>query len=147
MLDLYALPRDFPGFTTKEQTRDPYQRVARIEQAMGEALSHQSFIPYLQLHEFEALLLADPQQIAREYPGRADAVGALVTEVAAFKGPEWVDDGETTAPSKRIAAAVPEYDKVLAGPLIAIRIGLPRLRDGCPHFAEWLGKLEALGQA
>jgi hypothetical protein len=145
MLDLYGLPLDFPGFATKEAAPDPYDRVARIEEAMSEAVDNWLFIPYVQLHEFEALLLADPQGIVRFYPARVADVEVLAKEVGAFRGPEWVDDGKMTAPSRRIAAHVPEYDKVLAGSLIALSIGLPRIIERCPHFAQWVAKLEAFG--
>lgn len=47
-----------------------------------------------------------------------------------------------------IFAQMPAYedDKAHAGPLIAQSIGLPLLRRRCPHFDEWLAKLESLGQ-
>jgi len=34
MIDLYALPKDFPGYIEAEKSQDPYQRVAALEQAM-----------------------------------------------------------------------------------------------------------------
>ncbi len=58
--------------------------------------------------------------------------------------PELINDGKFTAPSKRIIKEIPEYDKVNAGPLIVEKIGLDVLRRGCPHFNEWLTKLEDL---
>ena len=61
--------------------------------------------------------------------------------------PEEINDGETTAPSKRLQSLYPSYDKILFGPLIAQRIGLDRLRQECPHFRDWVAKLEALVQA
>lgn len=33
----------------------PYERVARLEKAFGDSINHLRFMPYLQLHEFEAL--------------------------------------------------------------------------------------------
>ena len=45
-----------------------------------------------------------------------------------FKTPEEINDGETTAPSKRLQSLYPSYDKILFGPLIAQRIGLDKLR-------------------
>jgi hypothetical protein len=59
-----------------------------------------------------------------------------------------VNDGDDTAPSKRIIGAIPQYgrEKATAGPFVAGQIGLPKLREQCPHFSEWLGKLESLGR-
>jgi hypothetical protein len=62
----------------------------------------------------------------------------------AFSDPEEIDDGVDTAPSKRLARIVPNYQKRLHGPLIVGRIGLDRVRDECPHFSTWLSELEAL---
>ena len=59
LIDLYGLDNQFPAF---EETRLllPYERVTQLEQAFEERINHHRFIPYLQLHEFEALLFADP---------------------------------------------------------------------------------------
>lgn len=145
MLDLYGLPADFPGFADSVHLTDPYDRVAAIEQAMAEDIPDHRFIPYIQLHEFEALLLSSPEAISAYYPQHQQSIATLAHEVAEFPGPEWVDDGKTAAPSKRIEAAAPGYQKVLAASIIAMQIGLERMLGKCPHFAGWVGKLRALG--
>ena len=38
----------------------------------------------------------------------------------------------------RIATIFPSFRKRLHGPTVAQRIGLPRLREECPHFNEWI---------
>lgn len=58
MFDLYALPDDFPGYETAKAIGEPYVRVAALETAFAEAINDGRFIPYIQLHEFEALLFA-----------------------------------------------------------------------------------------
>ena len=62
--------------------------------------------------------------------------------------PEEIDDGEQTAPSKRLIREVPAYYslKPVAGPLIVAEIGLPNLRSACPHFDEWVSTLERLSE-
>ena len=57
---------------------------------------------------------------------------------------EAFDDGADTAPSKRIIGEIPEYEyeKPVAGPLIAERIGLSVMNTECRHFREWLERLE-----
>ena len=47
-----------------------------------------------------------------------------------------------TAPSKRILAIIPGYQKPLTGTLAALEIGLAAMRVECPHFDEWLELLE-----
>ncbi len=153
MLDLYALPNDFPGYSGAQRETDPYCRVAVLEAALaadinGE-LNDTRFIPYVQLHEFEALILAEPQQLDWEFLEHDDPIRRLVDMVAREGGnPELIDDGATTAPSKRIIAEIPEYagNKATSGPLVADRIGMPILLERCRHFAQWVDELLRLGK-
>lgn len=146
MLDLYALPRDFPGFADAARFTDPYARVRHLEQAMAADIGQQRLIPYIQLHEFEALLFSEPEKFDWAYIEHESAIARLVELAARFPNPELINDGAATAPSKRIIAAIPEYafQKTTAGPLIASRIGVQTMWDRCPHFAEWIARLEAL---
>ena len=50
----------------------------------------------------------------------------------------------TTAPSKRIEALVPGYQKPVMGTLAAQEIGLQTMREACPHFGQWIARLERL---
>ncbi len=151
MFDLYALPSDFPGYAAAASVRDPYRRIAVLEQALaadinGE-LNDRRFIPYLQLHEFEALILADPQQLDWEFLEHAEPIQRLVEMVQLAGGnPELIDDGQTTAPSKRIIAEIAEYEgtKAISGPLVAEKIGMPVLLQRCRHFADWIEGLVVL---
>jgi hypothetical protein len=54
-----------------------------------------------------------------------------------------------TAPSKRIIRHVPIYErnKVRVGAPAAVAIGLNNLRTKCPHFGNWLSRLESMGHA
>ena len=61
-----------------------------------------------------------------------------------FNTPEEIDEGQTTAPSKRLISLYEGYDKVPFGSLIAERIGLERILEECPHFDEWVSKILAL---
>jgi hypothetical protein len=146
MFDLYALPSDFPDHNEAHRITDPRKRVIMLEEAMGRDIDHPRFVPYLQLHEFEALLLADPQKLDWGYPEHGAAIRNLLEMVSSFDSPELIDDGEKTAPSKRIICEIPEYEgmKASAGPLVAEKIGLAALRAKCEHFGEWLLKLELL---
>jgi hypothetical protein len=148
MIDLYALPEDFPAYKQSQQFQNPYDRVAFLEKAFSSDVNSQRFIPYIQLHEFEALLLADYRKLCEYYgPERIKQLQPLADALSAESNPELIDDGEKTAPSKRIAACIPEYAdaKATAGPIIAEYIGLDTLRRTCLHFGEWLSKLELLG--
>ena len=146
MFDLYALPTDFPAFDDAEQASSPYERVEILERALAADIADRRFIPYIQLHEFESLLLADPSKLAMEFYGYDKQVQRLVSMASEFDSPELIDRGQNTAPSKRIINEIPEYHswKPSSGSLTAGRIGLPVLRLKCPHFGNWLDRLESL---
>lgn len=143
MFDLYALPNDFPGYGDAANLRDPYERVSYLEESLATDIGNESFIPYIQLHEFEALILADPQSLDWEYLEHDAPIRSLITMVG-NQNPELINDGPQTAPSKRIRKAIPEFDKATAGVAVAEKIGLPTLREKCRHFHEWLSRLERL---
>ena len=60
MFDLYALPDDFPGYDEAGKQANPYRQVQLLEDALAEDIGDLRFVPYIQLHEFETLVLADP---------------------------------------------------------------------------------------
>lgn len=66
------------------------------------------------------------------------------TSKGEFATPESIDDSPQLAPSKRIEALMPLYRKPLMGPLAAQRIRLAAIRGECPHFGDWLARLERL---
>ena len=148
MIDLYALPDDFPGKPDLPSGVQPLARVMGLEERLGATIGDDRFLPYIQLHEFEALLLTDPAALAHEFPDERKAIEPLV-QFMVGKEPEEVDESPEGAPSKRIAHYLPGYldRKPSAGPATAERIGLPTLRARCPHFNTWLERLERLGHA
>ena len=146
MFDLYRLPQDFPGYDAARALSDPYRRVLALEKSFKECLDDPRFIPYLQLHEFEALLFSDPEKFQVVYIEETGAVDNLVAVRQQFQTPEHIDDGEDSSPSKRIIKEIPDYakEKRSAGPIIASAIGLPTLLRQCAHFAEWVDILTGL---
>ena len=143
MFDLYALPVDFPGYAETTQNGDPYDRVRFLEEKLEESVNDRRFIPYIQLHEFEALILAAPHNLDLVYLEHDTQIENLVSMMEG-QNPELINEGSETAPSKRILKHIPEYKKETAGVAVAKRIGLPTLRAKCRHFNEWLSRLEQL---
>ena len=101
-------------------------------------------LPYVQRHEFEALLFADVDAFS-SIDVNAEGVGKLRGVRSQFATPEDINDDRGTAPSKRILQVVPSYSKVGQGPVVAAKIGLEKMRLACPRFGKWLERLEALG--
>jgi len=143
MFDLYALPDSFPAQVDAVKAMDAYDRVAILEAAFKEDIGDSRFIPYIQLHEFEALIFVSPEELNYEYLDRESEVEKLVA-MAEEQNPELINDNAETAPSKRILELIPEYSKVSGGVATVGVIGLDKIRSACRHFDEWLTELEAL---
>ena len=109
---------------------------------MGESFNPNRFIPYVMMHEFEAMLFSDCAAFSHGIGNPALAIQFQAVRDA-FASPEEIDDSPLTAPSKRVENLVPGYTKPLLGTLAALEIGLEAIRKECPHFRCWLGRLEA----
>lgn len=142
MLDVYGLPKDFPGKAEALKLADISDRVQLLETAFSGDIARKRFIPNLLMHEFEALLFSVPFAFA-EWFGETTAQ-KLQEERQGFTTPEHIDDDPETAPSKRILRVCPGYQKPFHGSLIALSIGLDSIRKECNHFNRWLDKLEKL---
>lgn len=145
LFDLYALPSDFPG---KSLAGFPIngsgnQKAMFLESQLVQDINLTNFIPNLMVHEFEALLFVQPEKFG-EWTEDPAVVARLSSATKAHASPEDINDGPITAPSKRVLAAMPAYQKTFHGPLIACEIGLDAMRNVCPHFHAWLNALEAL---
>ena len=154
MVDFYGMPRGgqgaWPGraaahdrpFLEKATTVEDAM-AADVSDTMGKGFDPDRFVPYVMMHEFEALLFSDCDRFASaiERPDLAARFAAIVDECGS---PEEIDDSPVTAPSKRIEALEPGYVKPLLGTLAILEIGLETIRMRCPHFHRWLDRLERL---
>ena len=152
MVDYYGLPQTGPkAWPGRKDASDlPFKaKPALVERVlledvvrtMGTGFDSTRFIPFVTMHEFEALLFSDCElfSVGIGQPEVADRLQAIRN---AFESPEEIDDSPDTAPSKRILAIIPGYQKPLTGTLAALEIGLAAMRVECPHFDEWLELLE-----
>ncbi len=148
MFDLYGLYSGFPGWDEAEKQRHiPHERVLTLEKTFAADVGDHRFIPHIQLYEFETIHLCEPGHFALVYENADDGIAALRAAVDAATSPELVNDGETTAPSKRIIAQFPQYDnqKTTVGAELADCVGIGITRRLCKHFDYWLKTLESLG--
>lgn len=146
-IDLYAFPKDkdSPYKETIQRISNPYDKISALENAIKDNIGNASFIPYVQLHEFEAFLLVEPDRLLTMYPDDRSGINKLKTNIGTTSA-ELINESPETAPSKRIIKHIPAYEgqKAQVGPMIAEDIGLTKLRESCPHFNEWITKLENL---
>ena len=143
MIDLYKFPSGFPTFDEMKKT--PQARVKKMQETLYADFNDHRFIPFIQLHEYEAILFSNPQKFSEIYENVSNGIKNLIG-IAATQHPEEINDGEHTAPSKRIIKEIPKYEfeKSSTGVNVAIHIGLEEIRKKCPHFNEWVAKLENL---
>jgi len=149
MIDLYAIHPGFPGLEDAEGLRlSPQDRVRALEKSFAEDIGSNRFIPYIQLHEYEAYLFSDPSHFEYCYDDSKKQIATLEAIAARYDTPELIDDGVNSAPSKRIIQQFPDYEdaKSVVGPEVAALIGLDKIKAKCPHFAEWVGRLEKLAR-
>lgn len=145
MFDYYALPEDFPGFNESKLITDVRERISFLESKFLEEMATDAFIPYIQLHEFEALLFVDIDQLIPEYPLADANIHKLKLETDKYGDPEMIDDGPATAPSKRIISALEKYyhyNKVKSGVSTTSRIGIDALLENCRHFKMWITNIK-----
>ncbi|MDO8873807.1 MAG: DUF4276 family protein [Methanoregula sp.] len=145
MFDYYGLPRDFPGMDTLPLAGTAYEKIHLIEMALMSTISNRLFIPYLQLHEFEAILFSDINILDHYMQTYGQSrISDLSSILNKFRTPELIDDNPETSPSKRLMTLYPNFHKRFDGNEIAKLISLGTIRKRCLHFDHWLNTLEHL---
>ena len=144
LLDFYGLPEDFPGLQEALSANDAYDNVAILQERFAAILNHQRFIPFFALHEFEAWLFSAPE-IVEEHFNTAHLADKLRVIVQEAGTPEQVNHGKDTHPKARLDSLVGKYKETADGPILLDKIGIAAIRAECPHFDDWLKRLEALG--
>ncbi|GIV30771.1 MAG: hypothetical protein KatS3mg029_0122 [Saprospiraceae bacterium] len=148
MVDLYKFPLPEDWKKDFYKISDGANKARFLESKLAEKFQKfPRFIPYVSVHEFEALLFSDlkvlHESLSEKVGGKS--LDELRREVKKLT-PEEINLGEDTAPSKRINKLYPGYldQKSVFGPFTAASIGLQKIRASCPHFDEWLKRLESI---
>lgn len=148
--DFYGLDSEFVG-KSKALTKTSFtEKAICVEQALQAHLlklvgqdAIRQFIPYIQMYEFEGLLFSHPEKMAKGLYAE-EQTQEFDTIRAGFTSPEEINNSRETAPSKRILKLIPGYDKVTAGTLAAMEIGLDSMRHECRRFNDWVTWMEQL---
>lgn len=110
-----------------------------MERCIKEDIADTRFIPYIQLHEFEALLFSSSKGFQTFFsPEQQESIQTIIHT---YDNPEEINTTPEGAPSKRLLTIKEDYDKVLEGNLIALEIGLPEILEKCPRFKAWMDTL------
>lgn len=161
-IDLYGIDSKWPGYSEVKKLSNTGAEIdslkigRRMKDSTREAIKIEGnkrnrswdlsyFIPYFQIHEFEAILFSDIEVLA-EYI-QLKPTKKITKNIKRLK-PEQINDNKTNAPSKRIERFCKtskfSYDKKVDGIEIAKKIGLEKIREKCPNFNRWVTKLEGL---
>lgn len=121
-------------------------KVKIIEEAFADNIDHPKFLPYIQLHEFEAFLFIDPVVTSSNlFKCNTDSIHRTIATALneADNNPEFINNDPSTAPSKRILGAYPRYNKVSDGTIICNELGITRIMEKCPRFKQWIISIES----
>ena len=149
MVDYYGIKSDWPGYAESKREADHARKAAIMNQATAREVQrlfpeqnrNKRFIPYMSMYEIEALYFSDPTCLSRQLNVGQKDVDAIVQK---FGEPERINDSPTGAPSKRLSQLSSSFNKTTIGIDIAQNIGIPKMRQACPLFNDWLNQLEAL---
>ncbi|MEU7787208.1 DUF4276 family protein [Amycolatopsis sp. NPDC049159] len=142
LFDYYAFAEEAPGMTTRP-SGSPQERVEHVENQLFRAVGDQRFVPNLVLHELESWVFAAGAELAA-LRGEDDLADTLERDCERAGGPELVNDGPSTSPSKRLEKYCPTYTKKIDGPLAIELLGVEQLSRRCPRFGAWLNRLDEL---
>jgi len=151
-VDYYGV-KEWPGVETIPPNAAPGMIAQIVNEAtrkcvkdlFPELWTEKRFIPYMAIHEFEALLFSDSEILASGLKQKKEVIDAILHECGE---PEAINNDPHTAPSNRLIQLTNgQFKKTTLGIIIAQAIGIPKMREKCPVFNGWLKQLEALVHA
>lgn len=134
--DFFRIPADFPGYTTDST------KINNIEAALEKKINYSRFIPYIQRHEFEALMFAVPDCFNRLIL-REEQVNQIKEISNSYHNVEDIDGGPMTAPSKRLESIF-KYEKRPHSEMILEDVSLDVIMRRAPRFKAWIESLVSL---
>jgi hypothetical protein len=145
LIDFYALPKDFPKYKNASKIVNRSERLTFLEKAIVEDIQIEkksyfpNLMPYIQLHEFEALVFSSLDAIKSLYSNEDAKLNELERIIAKYPNPEDINDSPKTAPSKRLKndQLIRGYNKINDGIMIIEEAGINVILKKCPRFKNW----------
>lgn len=149
MVDFFRVPNDLPGYAECIKFNSSSDKIECLQSYLTEdihrTVNSPLFIPYIQQHEFEALLFSS--NAGFEYCFDKEVYYKTGQVIEQFPNPEEINSHPKTAPSKRLLEIIPDYQKVIDGNTIAMEIGIETLLQKCPRFRAWIESLISKAKA
>ncbi|QIK59685.1 DUF4276 family protein [Dysgonomonas sp. HDW5A] len=150
LIDHYRLnsEKKLTGYNQCIKESDIEKRLAKMEEKLNDAVqsikAYRFFIPYIQRHEFETLLFADPEQgfdLESEERIKQDIID-LCNSFASIEDINCTPEG---APSVRLKEIYSKYKKKYEKGAEAVDIAelttIEKILDKCPRFKNWIDTL------
>ena len=137
--DFFRCPTNMPGYEEAMKKENHQEAVEILETKMDELLGNTHFVPYIQLHEFEALLFSSNKGFKTYWEN--EQIKKAEEIIAQYSNPEDINSRPEKAPSKRILKIKSNYDKVAEGNLLAMEVGIEEMLNRCPRFKQWIEHL------
>lgn len=140
LIDYFRLCKDFPKYNDSILISSMDERIKFLEENCSIDINEIRFIPYIQLHEFEGLLFTkmDGFESLPQVKSNPKKYKELSEIIKKFPNPEFINEGDETAPSKRLINIIPGYSKPLYGPIIALENTFESILEKCPRFKNWI---------
>ncbi len=149
-IDFYGT-KEWPGLDSVRLGATPSEIAQTINEAtktevvnlFADWRADERFIPYVAVHEFEAMLFSDVDLLSGKLNVNKEQVEQVLTK---YGEPEAVNNNPETAPSKWLNAwsINGKFAKTTTGIVIARQIGISKIRERCPLFGNWLTTLESI---
>ncbi|MCQ2252361.1 MAG: DUF4276 family protein [Bacteroidales bacterium] len=136
LVDFFRMPHKLLELAHTGKEMSHLQQLEAVERFMMADINDYRFVPYIQMHEFEALLFADNHGFEAYF----DETQYMQTSaiISQYPNPEDINTSPNGAPSKRLLKIKPNYDKIVDGNVIAIEVGIDSMLSKCPRFRRWI---------
>ena len=138
-VDFFRLPTSIPEYENIAEKPTKQDVLKHLEEAIEKDINDHRFIPYIQMHEFEALLFSSTKGFSTYYENEKNVIKGVAKILSEFSNPE--DINSNRPPSYRIKELTVNYDKIVYGNIIALEIGIETILEKCPRFNIWVQKL------
>ena len=137
LIDLYGFPADIQ-LAESLGTSGGHAAAAQLCEVMAREIGDTRFLPFVMVHEFEALVIAAGARLPSVF-GKARAAHEFQKLLAEHDGnAELIDSHPHSSPAARVEGIIAEYSKVRDGIDIIERAGLRSCLHACPQLAEWI---------
>lgn len=150
--DLYKLDKRFPGFEEAARQQSLASRLDILKANLHQDIVQEAgcrperFIPYIQPHEFEALLFSDITKLTSLEADWQRSTDMLIQARNAFESPEHINDKPETKPAAHLERELvsPRFRKNRHGSIAAQKIGLAKIEAECAYFSAWLNQIRSV---